>query len=272
MLNEIFVGTGMQVKTTQPRRYLVRPNQGIIANGTTEEVQILLVEKDKNALYQSFLRLGQAALDNCKDKFLVQSITLQPSDSIAPGDYDALTEFWTKLGSNLNDPSVPNINNKKLTVVHRGVAADRADGTKKINPEGAVGSSAETEFDQLKKKYDELVTFSVNLTAERDVLNNTLEQTKRDLNRYMAKSAANETATGATGDKSLSSPSKKYGFSFIFLMLVAIMSWLAGCYMQMHGQTSFLQSIPVFGERFDVPESTESHLLAKELEHIHFIQ
>ena len=38
----------------------------------------------------------------------------------------------------------------------------------------------------LRKKYDELVAFSVNLTAERDILNNALEQAKRDLNREMA--------------------------------------------------------------------------------------
>lgn len=253
-----------QVKTTQPRRYLVRPNQGIIANGAVEEVQILLVEKDKNALYQSFLRLGQAALDNCKDKFLVQSTIVHPTDSLSPGDYEGLTEFWTKLGSNPNDPSLPPINNKKLTVVHTGIAAERADETRGI-ASAAAGAGAESEFDQLKKKYDELVTFSVNLTAERDVLNNTLEQTKRDLNRYIAKSAANENASGGIGDRSAGSSGSGGGFSFLSLLFVAMITWLAGCYMQAHGQTSFLQSVPVLGDQLEAllgatasPESTTS--------------
>ena len=64
-----------RVKTTQPRRYLVRPNQGVVAPGTTEKVTILLVEKDKQILLQSYDRLGQTALDHSKDKFLVQSCT-----------------------------------------------------------------------------------------------------------------------------------------------------------------------------------------------------
>lgn len=252
----------LQVKTTQPRRYLVRPNQGIIASGATEEVQILLVEKDKNALYQSFLRLGQAALDNCKDKFLVQSTAVRSTDSLSPGDYDGLTEFWTKLGSNPNDPSLPPINNKKLTVIHTGVAAERADGSKGVGAAGA-GSGGETEFEQLKKKYDELVTFSVNLTAERDVLNNTLEQTKRDLNRYMAKSAANENASGAVGDRSVGSSSGGGGFSFITLLLLTIMAWLAGCYMQAQGKAAFLQSVPVLGEKFEMPTAPTPEPLVK---------
>merc|ERR1712137_1476371 len=62
-----------KVKTTQPRRYLVRPNQGLVAPNGTETVSILLVDKDKQTLLQSHARLGQSALDNSKDKFLVQS-------------------------------------------------------------------------------------------------------------------------------------------------------------------------------------------------------
>jgi hypothetical protein len=56
-----------------------------------------------------------------------------------------------------------------------------------------------TEVNNLRRKYDELVAFSVNLTAERDILNNTLEQTKRDLNREMAKSKMPSSAQRASG-------------------------------------------------------------------------
>ena len=238
------------MKTTQPRRYLVRPNQGIITAGKTEEVQILLVEKDKNSLYQSFLRLGQAALDNCKDKFLVQSTFVRPSDSLSGGDYDGLTEFWTKLASNPNDPSMPVIANKKLTVIHTGIAAEGSADRGGIVPAGA---GTETELEQMKKKYDELVAFSVNLTAERDVLNNTLEQTKRDLNRYMAKAAAKDNSGGTAGERSVGSTGGSSGFSFFTVLTIAFIFWVAGCYSQAQGKASFLQSIPVLGSKFETP-------------------
>ena len=232
---------------------MVRPNQGIISPQSDKEVQIqiLLVEKDKNALYQSFLRLGQAALDNCKDKFLVQSTAVRPSDGLQAGDYDALTGFWVRMSSNPGDPSLPVITNKKLTVVHTGVAAERTEDQGGAAP---AAGGPESELEQLKKKYDELVQFSVNLTAERDVLNNTLEQTKRDLNRYMAKNAA----TGNAGADSMTQRSLSAGgggssgFSMLSVLMVALVFWLAGCYTQVHGKASFLQTMPVIGTHFKV--------------------
>jgi hypothetical protein len=248
-----------QVKTTQPRRYLVRPNQGIIAPEKTAEVQILLVEKDKVALYQSFQRLGQAALDHCKDKFLVQSCFLGSAHSLSPDNYDALTEFWTKLSSNPGDASLPSVTNKKLTVLHTGIVTEGTPATLSSAPSANAGG---TEIDQLKKKYDELVAFSVNLTAERDILNNTLEQTKRDLNRYMQKAAANENAGGSAnaGDGSMGGASSS-GFSPVTVLFLAVVFWLMGCYMQVQGQVSFLEAVPVIGEYFGASAESSSEEL-----------
>ena len=36
----------MQVKTTEPRRYLVRPNQGMVAPGETGPVNVDLITKE----------------------------------------------------------------------------------------------------------------------------------------------------------------------------------------------------------------------------------
>mmetsp|Transcript_27273 Transcript_27273/g.41043 ORF Transcript_27273/g.41043 Transcript_27273/m.41043 type:complete len:374 (-) Transcript_27273:139-1260(-) len=66
-----------KVQTTQPRHYLVRPNQGIIAPGMSESVTILIVEKYKQTLLQSFAKLGQSALDDFGGKFLIKSCTVQ---------------------------------------------------------------------------------------------------------------------------------------------------------------------------------------------------
>ena len=63
-----------KVKTTNVRRYLVRPNMGIVTPGCSETVSIILVDKhSRQLLWSIFERLGQSALDNSKDKFLVQS-------------------------------------------------------------------------------------------------------------------------------------------------------------------------------------------------------
>jgi hypothetical protein len=90
------------VKTTQPRRYLVRPNQGLIAPNGSETISILLVEKEKQILLQSYERLGQSGLDHSKDKFLVQSCVVSSAfASKAAGDsnemYEALTTMWNSV-------------------------------------------------------------------------------------------------------------------------------------------------------------------------------
>ena len=104
--------------------------------------------------------------------------------------------MWNQVGSKGD-----RVYNKKLHVRHlvspAGVSSSSKSGPS-MPPSSAVTSTANDpklenmspeqifeEITTLRRKYDELVAFSVNLTAERDILNNTLEQTKRDLNREM---------------------------------------------------------------------------------------
>jgi hypothetical protein len=213
------------VKTTQPRRYLVRPNQGLIAPGKAETISILLVEKDKQTLLQSYERLGQSGLDHSKDKFLVQSCEVSSSFAAkASGDsnelYEALTTMWNTV---TQSGSQTPLYNKKLHVRHvvqdSGASTARAAApASAFKPEAAGSKDMKSmsndeianELANLRRKYDELVSFSVNLTAERDILSNTLEQTKRDFNREMAARSALEnkqgggsTVVGVTGGKSL---------------------------------------------------------------------
>jgi hypothetical protein len=48
----------------------------------------------------------------------------------------------------------------------------------------------------LRRKYDEMVAFSVNRMAERDILSNTLEQTKRELKDEMSSRASLQNSKG----------------------------------------------------------------------------
>lgn len=241
-----------KVKTTQPRRYLVRPNQGLIAPSGVEQVSILLVEKDKQLFLQSYDRLGQAALDQSKDKFLVQS-TLVPLEfsskftSEKGKDLsDALTAMWNTASSGTG-----NIINKKLHVRHKVLdsSGNTSNPSAPLAPSSIQGNSLlqktsggpstsnmtpEQMFQEvatLRRKYDELVAFSVNLTAERDVLNNTLEQTKRDLSNESAQRARLENSRGlAPGNSSLraSEGDAKSGISFLKLIGAIMIACLSG--------------------------------------------
>jgi MSP (Major sperm protein) domain len=250
------------VKTTQPRRYLVRPNQGLIQPGSFEHVQILLVEKDKTSLLQSYQRLGQSALDQSKDKFLVQSIAIDSARSKTLQDYEKLTALWTSVTSTGSNISVTN---KKLSVK---LTVDVNAGTTSVAPGMGPGASSNadptklsqeqlvSELSGLRRKYDELVAFSVNLTAERDILNNTLEQTKRDLNRQIAKSAANDNSnvskqqvTRRNGSRT-STPNRPLRIvSSLLQVLVLFAAVFFGAYLQDFG---YLAKFP-FVQRMVLP-------------------
>lgn len=275
-----------KVKTTQPRRYLVRPNQGIIAPGQSETVTILLVEKDKYALLQSFDRLGQSGLDHSKDKFLVQSCAVDTAfakeylehkavvEKSAEGDKTkgGLAEQLTGMWNQASGGGVE-IHNKKLQVRHtvRATATTssslndtKASTSTTTAPNVTPSSTTETtiapqdmtpeqllaEITSLRRKYDELVSFSVNLTAERDILNNTLEQTKRDLSREMAARSALENDLGQV--RTLSTGSNKTGGSVLVLVMmvvVACVCFLVGVkMMQVEGFGEWMMGLPVLGE------------------------
>jgi hypothetical protein len=236
---------------------LVRPNQGLIQPGGTESVQILLVEKDKNSLLQSYNRLGQAALDHSKDKFLVQSCVVTADfvadyGSSTEDAYDKLSGLWASVTSS----AAHTIANKKLHVRHTvsepdGVGLGKSGtGAAEMPAKHVVAGNVQdmtsdqllTEVNNLRRKYDELVAFSVNLTAERDILNNTLEQTKRDLNRELAKnkmpSGAQRAASGAAAKSSASGTR-----SALLLAIVAVVFFLLGS----RTDYSVVKSIPVLG-------------------------
>lgn len=307
-----------KVKTTQPRRYLVRPNQGLVAPGTAEKVAILLVDKDKQALLKSYESLGQSALDHAKDKFLVQSCAV--TDAFASkfkhqlggkggsADntelYDALNSMWSSVSSSGGGGAASGtsgqVQNKKLHVrlyMKDGGGAAPSGGGGGVPSSAPVGSSAmsssmgaqtsnklnskdmlkphdnsvslETmsqeqlfaEVTNLRRKYDELVSFSVNLTAERDILNNTLEQTKRELNREVAQRSALENK-GGSGDRGVkggsagsgkldksSAGSQKTLFARLLpFIMVGLACFLSGVREKNYGRVDFLEKIPALGD------------------------
>ncbi|CAN0130934.1 unnamed protein product, partial [Hapterophycus canaliculatus] len=103
-----------QVKTTEPRRYLVRPNQGLVGPGGSEMVNVLLIEKECNQLLREGMR-NPPSLSKISDKFLVQTAGLGDRESAvlksvtAAKQSEALTRIWATFNKTA-------IRNKKLNV------------------------------------------------------------------------------------------------------------------------------------------------------------
>jgi len=258
-----------KVKTTQPRRYLVRPNQGLVAPGSAETISIILVDKDKQVLLQSFDRLGPAALEHSKDKFLVQSCCVSREFATRYNDEkkkadsqvgenaaksakelaEALTGMWNAVTSAGSNP----IFNKKLHVRHVVDVAPIDPKPPVVEPlkplpEDMTQEQMFAEISSLRRKYDELVSFSVNLTAERDILNNTLEQTKRDLNREMSNRAALENqGGGSTHGQDVSKPAGTSMASVLMMLIIGLLMFIVGVKMSQSNQVGFLGGIPVIG-------------------------
>lgn len=218
----------------------MRPNQGLIQPGKSEDVTILLVDRDKDQLIANYNSLGDAALASCKDKFLVQSIAVDNAKELS--DYDSLSKLWSTMPS-----SNTAIANKKLPVQHKmkGSSTTGATPTPPRNTTDvkSMNDTQKTaEIQSLRRKYDELVAFSVNLTAERDMLNNSLEQTKRDLQGERRI------------PKTTTAPPKKAGTSNVNLVLVALLCVLIGAKLQ---QLNLLSHVPVIGSHFSESGSDE---------------
>ena len=253
------------MKTTQPRRYLVRPNQGLIKPNSSETISILLVGKDKQILLQSYERLGQSGLDHSKDKFLVQSCSVDSSfSSKLSGDsndlYEALTSMWNSVTAG---GSTTPLYNKKLHVRHTvqdagGASAARGaqsvgsfkDGASTTKLESMSQDQLMSELSNLRRKYDELVSFSVNLTAERDILSNTLEQTKRDYNREMAARSALENKQGGGSSTGSASGGKSFTGLLMQVLVIGLAGFVAGARVVNSGQATFLQYLPLVGWAF----------------------
>lgn len=226
----------IQVKTTQPRRYLVRPNQGLIEPGQSLTVQIILVEKDKNQLLQSYHSLGgQAALDqHSKDKFLVQSVAIVDKTKAASlKEYDNLTTLWSSVASNSTASGTSPVANKKLHVRH-SVVGNTAPPVAAAAPnrptvDGMSEAQLKAELTPLRRKYDELVTFSVNLTTERDMLSNTLDHTKMELQRAQKKIGTSSSGGGG-------------GVSSLVMIVLVLVALVLGVKLQHSGM---LEDIPV---------------------------
>jgi hypothetical protein len=98
------------------------------------------------------------------------------------------------------------------------------------------------------------------LTAERDILNNTLEQTKRDLNREMATRTALEKQGFKVGSRSQDAKSSKSSGGVVSaktLLIVVVVAFLSAIRATNSGSLDVLQNVPVFGGMLGFDSSTK---------------
>ncbi|KAG5181715.1 PapD-like protein [Tribonema minus] len=192
-----------KVKTTEPSRYLVQPNQGLLEAGGSRSITIYMVEREASKLLDV---AEEGTLGPCKDKFLVQVAPVEPEAFAAVTALEGArhTEEVTRLWANVNKASVKN---KRIAVQFRhqasaaslpnqdALSSSRAsDASHKPGVPGQAGSgrglgaggSIAEEVDALRTKYNDLVTYTANLTEERDTLRRSLEDAKRSLQKEMA--------------------------------------------------------------------------------------
>lgn len=178
---------------------------------------------------------------------------------------DKLTGMWNQASSGSVE-----IHNKKLQVRHTvtpsaapaprvktesnsrsgsssNVSGAPSSSSDKVPPKDMTPQQLLTEITSLRRKYDELVSFSVNLTAERDILNNTLEQTKRDLNREMAARSALENDLGNVKEN-VKGGLTSSGLVLIMLSVCFFSILLGIKAVQLEGFMEMLEGVPILGD------------------------
>ncbi len=175
-----------KIKTTTPERYLVKPNHGVISKGEKVEVSIVIAKVRKRALLAEHKIHGSL---KSNDKFLVQSRLLDETTkdklvSVTPAEQANIIANLFTLADK------PSINARKLLVSlvctdneYSTLACEKNYVQTPIKPMTSppIPSTPEAMFGEivsLRNKYDDLVTFTLNLTAERDVLSRELQVIK----------------------------------------------------------------------------------------------
>jgi len=219
-----------KVKTTKPRRYLVRPNQGLVDVGGSTEVTVILQQKDCEELIQS-----QESQTDSTDKFLVQSAVVpdaffdETSQKPQKEQTDELSNMWQTADKKT-------FTNKKLKcefAFEKGAPSV----SKSAAPSGAAPPAADSsmysEVSALRKKYDELVAFDAELMQERDKLSADLKKTKQELDEAKT-TGLRQRNTGSSGAAAGSAAgavdAKKGGMAFtlVHLIIVAALFFIFG--------------------------------------------
>jgi len=241
-----------KVKTTHPKRYLVRPNQDVIPVGAAASIRISLQVKDAKQLRSERIS-GQEAMDrDCKDnKFLIKACVVKEPylNSIQSlHDTGQSKELGMKLKDMFLETSKEEFVNRKLTCQFHYPSIDILKEVNSVDAaevplalavnenSGAFSDESVENVAELRKKYQELINFTVQLTAERDRFKASLKEATKEVALLKKGQAGNisnikssfkgENASG--GSEAFPEVVQSMGFSLWQMMLIAVVAFLMG--------------------------------------------
>lgn len=211
--NPLASRVAFKIKTTAPKKYVVRPSSGVAEPRSSAIIQVIMqAQKDYPADFQ-----------NCKDKFMVQTTALGDDEQI---DKDTFSKEVRK-----------DLRETRLRVVMEGPAAPpspvpEANEGDVEEPGHTVASEAAAapESTRLKTTLNDLSVVSTEnttLKAQLGKLTKERDELRRKLDFIELQGAAGNTskAPGTAVD-----PALKFRVTIVHIILVAIIAFLIGHY------------------------------------------
>lgn len=208
-----------KIKTTQPKWYAVRPNQRMLDVGESEDIVIALIEKACRSYLDSVGSEEEMTLD--KHRFLVQCKIVDDDDYVrissmidGPAKTEECNNLWNvaekddkvkkKLKVSFNLPEKLKQGGGNAEDVKKKIAREE------IDPANMSPETIFQELQDLKKKYDALVDYTVHLTTERDEIGALLQTMQKEQREEKPVKVVNK------------------GFSLLVLVFAAILAFLCG--------------------------------------------
>ncbi|GAX85360.1 hypothetical protein CEUSTIGMA_g12777.t1 [Chlamydomonas eustigma] len=197
-----------KIKTTAPKKYVVRPSSGVTDAKTSASVQVIMqAQKEYPPDFQ-----------NCKDKFMVQTIVLEDGEQVDKDTFnkdlhkDSLKE--ARLRVILDGPAAP------PSPVPEASEHDE-DGSRGADRGEAPGNNstrlqtAYNDVASINKENTSLQSRLEKITRERDELRRTLDQVQLH---------------GGSKGHGASDPAQMFRLSILRIIIVAVLAFLLGHY------------------------------------------
>uniref|UniRef100_A0A7S0WWL3 MSP domain-containing protein n=1 Tax=Chlamydomonas leiostraca TaxID=1034604 RepID=A0A7S0WWL3_9CHLO len=211
--NPLSSRVAFKIKTTAPKKYVVRPSSGVAEPRSSVSVQVIMqAQKDYPADFQ-----------NCKDKFMVQTTTLADEEQI---DKDTFSKEVRK-----------DLRESRLRVVMEGPAAPPSPVPEANEGDGDEARAASTgdaagapESSRLKTTLNDLSVVSsenTSLKVQLDKLTKERDELRRKLDFIELQGAS---GNASKGQGTAIDPALKFRVTIVHIILVAIIAFLIGHY------------------------------------------
>ena len=227
-----------KIKTTTPKRYLVKPNQELLLAGASISVTVVLEAKEAQAMVEQPL----STMDN-KDKFLIATVlvddafvsAVNAARSSSPKEVQTLfTNLWEKkdkedfknlrLGCKFTLPHKVSVTSPSTPVPAAPKPTTPTNADKKpltATPVAPAPMSADDDAAVTQSKYKDLLTLLVQVTDERDRFQSSYKDASKEL---MALKEAAKKGGGSVAVKSAAVAT----YQVWHLLLVAVVAFVAG--------------------------------------------